>query len=140
MAQVAETLLHRWFEEVWNQSNEGAIDALLAPDAMVHGLTSPDGNEIRGPAGFKPFFHQFRRAFPDLRITLEDFLVDGDRIAARCLATATHTGPGVMSAPTNKPVRVTGMCIIRVKDGKIAEGWNKFDFLSLYQQLGMELR
>ena len=57
----------------------------------------------------------------------------------RCTVTATHTGPGLTAAPTNKPASFTGMCIARIKDGKIVEGWNNFDFLSMYQQLGMQL-
>ena len=137
MAQ-APTLLHRWFEEVWNQQQESAIDELMANDALVHGI-GPDGQPLKGPAAFKPFFHQIRTAFPDIRITVEDALVDGDRIAVRCAVTATHTGPGMAPAPTNKMARFGGMCIARVKDGKIVEGWNNFDFLSLYQQLGMQL-
>jgi steroid delta-isomerase-like uncharacterized protein len=136
---MADTVLHRWFEEVWNQGIEASIDELMADDAIVHGIVEPDGKEIQGAAAFKPFFHQFRTAFPDIRITIEDALVDGDKVAVRCVVTASHTGPGVMAAPTGKTAHFTGMCIARVKDGKIAEGWNNFDFLSMYQQLGMQL-
>ena len=125
MAQRAETVLHRWFEEVWNQKRESAIDELMTEDAMVHGIAGPDGKEIRGPVAFRPFFHHFCAAFPDIRITIE--------------VTATHTGRGVTAAPTNRFARFTGMCIVRVENGKIAEGWNNFDFLSMYQQLGMQL-
>ena len=119
---------------------ESAIDALMGHDALVHGIAGPDGNQIRGPAAFKPFFRQFSQAFPDLHITVEDTLVDGDKIAVRCSVTATHTGAGMLAAPTNKPALFTGMCIARVKDGKIVEGWNNFDFLSMYQQLGITPR
>jgi predicted ester cyclase len=52
---------------------------------------------------------------------------------------ATHTGPGLTTSPTNKAANITGICIARIEDGKIAEGWNNFDFLSMYQQLGMTL-
>ena len=139
MAQ-AQTLLHRWFDEVWNQKNESAIDTLMADDALVHGLAGPDGNQIRGPAAFKPFFHQFTQAFPNLHVTVEDALVDGDKVAVRCSVTATHTGASMLAAPTNKPAHFTGMCIARIKNGKIVEGWNNFDFLSMYQQLGITPR
>jgi predicted ester cyclase len=44
-----------------------------------------------------------------------------------------------MSGPSNKPASFTGMCIMRIADGKIVKGWNNFDFLSMYQQLGMQL-
>ena len=109
----------------------------MADDAHRARHRSGSASALHGPAAFKPFFHQFRAAFPDIRITVEDALVDGDRIAVRCAVTATHTGPGMTPAPTNKAARFTGMCIARVKDGKIVEGWNNFDFLSMYQQLGM---
>jgi steroid delta-isomerase-like uncharacterized protein len=139
MAQAAETVLHRWFEEVWNQGLESSIDELMAEGALIHGIATPDGKPMRGAADFKPFYQQFRAAFPDMRITVEDMLVDGDKLAARCSVTATHTGPGVMPGPTNKAVSISGICIARVENGKIVEGWNNFDFLSLYQQLGMQL-
>ena len=140
MAQAAKTLLHRWFEEVWNQGRESSIDELMGDGALVHGIATPDGKPMRGAADFKPFYQQFRAAFPDMRITVEDVLVDGDKVAARCNVTATHTGPGIASGPTNKAVSITGMCIVRTANGKIVEGWNNFDFLSLYQQLGMQLK
>ncbi len=139
MAQSEETLIHRWFEEVWNQKRESAIDELMAGDNIVNGLVGPDGKPMRGPAGFKPFFRHFCTAFPDIRIVVEDVVVDGDKIAARCSVSGTHTGPGLMPAPTTKPIAITGMCIVRVENGKIAESWNNFDFMSLYQQLGMQL-
>jgi steroid delta-isomerase-like uncharacterized protein len=139
MEQADDTLVHRWFEQVWNQGQEDAIDELLAEDAIAHGLSDQPDSEIRGPAGFRPFFRKFHTAFPDMRINVEDVVVEGDKIAARCVVTATHTGPGVTSVPTGRPTRFTGMCIIRVKDGKISEAWNNFDFLTLYQQLGMQL-
>ena len=131
--------MHRWFEEVWNQKRESAIDELMAEDALVHGIVGPDGKRDTGPVAFRPFFHHFCAAFPDIRITVEDALVDGGKVAVRCAVTATHTGPGLTATPTNKSAKITGMCIVRVEDGKIAEGWNNFDFLSMYQQLGMQL-
>jgi predicted ester cyclase len=134
-----ETILHRWFEEVWNQRRESAIDEMMADNYIGHGLTGPDGSEVRGPSAFKPFFRHYIQAFPDLRITVEDALVDGDRIAVRLSVTGTHTGPGVVAGPTNKPASFTGMCFARIENGKIAEAWNNFDFLSMYKQLGMQL-
>jgi steroid delta-isomerase-like uncharacterized protein len=139
VAQAYATLAHRWFEEVWNQGKESAIDELLAEDAIAHGLADPADGEISGPAAFKPFVRKFRTAFPDMRISVEDVVVEGDKIAARCVVTGNHTGPGLMPAPTGKSTLITGICILRVKDGKIAEGWNNFDFLTLFQQLGMQL-
>jgi steroid delta-isomerase-like uncharacterized protein len=138
MAQT-DTILHRWFEEVWNQRLEATIDELMADSYVSHGLVGADGQEVRGKEAFKPFFRHYCQAFPDLRITVEDALVDGDRVAVRLSVTGTHTGPGVVAGPTNKPASFTGMCIVRIENGKIAEAWNTFDFLSMYKQLGMTL-
>jgi predicted ester cyclase len=135
-----ETLVHRWFEEVWNQGRESTIDELMTEDLVTQGLTDPAGNTIRGPASFKPFHRQIRGAFPDIHFTIEDTLVEGDKILVRCRVTATHTGPGITPVPTNKSVDFTGMCLVRVSNGKLVEAWNNFDFLSLYQQLGLQLR
>jgi steroid delta-isomerase-like uncharacterized protein len=134
-----ETLLHRWFEEVWNQGRDSSIDELMAEDAVYHGIVEPSTEEVHGPAGFRAFHQQFRTAFPDIHFTIEDALVDGDKIAVRCVVSAKHTGPGVMPAPTNRTINISGMVFARVKDGKLIEGWNNFDFLSLYKQLGMQL-
>jgi len=139
MAQAGETLLHRWFEEVWNQKRASTIDELLADDALGHGLIGPDGKEVRGPTAFKPFHQHFCSAFPDIHIAVEEVLQDGDRLVARCSVTGTHRGSNLPMAATNKPVSFTGICIVRIEDGKIAEAWNNFDFLTMYQQLGMQL-
>ena len=140
MADQYATIAHRWFDEVWNQQRESTIDALLADEAVVHGIIGPDGQVVVGPTGFKPFFHQFCQAFPDIHVAVEDTVVEGDRVAARCQVTGTHSGPGLMAAPTGRNVSFTGMCMLRMQDGKIAEAWNNFDFLSMYHQLGLQLR
>jgi steroid delta-isomerase-like uncharacterized protein len=136
MADQNETLLHRWFEEVWNKGRADAIDQMFASEGIAHGLTDQNGNELRGPEGFKPFFESFRNAFPDLQVVIEDTVVEGDKVAARCTVRGTHKGEGIGFAATDKPVEFTGMTIVRVKDGKIVEAWNNFDFLAMYQQVG----
>lgn len=131
------SFIHRWFDEVWNKKREDAIDEMLAPDVVGHGLQDPDGSDkIVGPEAFKRLHRQFVSAYPDLHITVEDTVVEGDKIAARCKFTATHGGDGIGIAPTNEPVEFSGMLIVRVKDGRITEAWNQFDFMTMYTQLG----
>jgi predicted ester cyclase len=134
MADAA--FIHRWFEEVWNKKREDAVDEMLAEDGVGHGLTEPDGSEIRGPESFKRLQRSFLSAYPDLRVEVEDTVVEGDKIAARCRVTGAHQGHGIGVAPTNNPVEFTGMLIVRVKDGKIVEAWNQFDFMKMYEQVG----
>ncbi|HUQ30675.1 MAG TPA: ester cyclase [Pyrinomonadaceae bacterium] len=136
MRSESMEVVHRWFEEVWNKGREEAIDEMLAENGIAHGLVDENGKELQGPAEFKPFFRQFRDAFPDIQVAIEDCVTEGDMAAVRCRVTAKHTGAGLGVAATNKPVEFTGMSIVRVKDGKIIEAWNNFDFLSLNQQIG----
>jgi steroid delta-isomerase-like uncharacterized protein len=134
-----DTLIHRWFEEVWNQGRENMIDELTTKDAVSHGLSTVEGDNVRGPASFKPFYQRLKSAFPDIHFTVDDVLSEGDKIAARISVTGTHTGLGLSLPPTNRPVELRGIVMARTRDGKIAEVWNNFDFLSLYQQLGLKL-
>jgi steroid delta-isomerase-like uncharacterized protein len=137
MSPEYKTLAHRWFEEVWNQRSEAAIDALLYEDCPVHGLTDAEGNTLRGPAGFKTLFSAFTAAYPDIHVIVEDTVSQQDRIMARCTVSGTHTGYGLGLAPTNARVQFTGICMIRIHDGQIAEAWNEFDFMDMYRQLGV---
>ena len=135
MSEENRALIHRWFEEVWNKGRADAIDELFAEDGIANGLADESGAPLRGPVGFKPFFQKFRDAFPDIEVIVEDTIAEGDKVAARCLVRAVHQGEGLGFAATNRPVEFTGIAIVRIKDGKIVEAWNNFDFASMFQQL-----
>ena len=137
MTEQYETLAHKWFEEVWNKQREEAIDEMMHEDCIAFGLNDGEGNPLRGPAGFKTLFRAFTEAFPDIHVTVEETVSEGDRIAARCTVTGTHRGEGIGVAATDKEIEFTGLVLIRVKDGKFIEGWNQFDFMNMYQQLGV---
>jgi len=129
-----ESFIHRWFEEVWNQKSEAAVDELLAEDGVGHGLP---GGSIQGPEAFKEYQRNLLSVYPDLRVIVEDTVTEGDKIAARCRVTGVHQGDGLGFAATNKPVDFTGMLIVRVKDGQIIEAWNEFNFMDMYSQVGV---
>src|SRR5438093_12903410 len=120
MATSNEALTRRWFEEVWNQGRVEAIDELLAEDGIAHGLGS--GDDLRGPAGFKPFHARFKGAFPDIRITVEDMISEGDMVAVRFTCRGTHAGDHLGVAPTNRKVAFEAMSFVRWRDGQVVEG------------------
>ena len=132
-----EAVVREWFEQVWTGRNEEAIDRLLAPDALIHDLPTADGGPIRGLAAFKPFRQRFIAAFPDLRIDVVRTVTEGDLVSAYCRVTGTHGGDALGLPASGRTVTITGLVMARVENGQIAEGWNCFDFLSLYQQLGV---
>ncbi len=137
MSEENKALFRRWFEEVWNQGRAEAIDEMFAEDGVAHGLADASGAELRGPAHFREFHRGFREAFPDIRVTVEDVIAEGDKVAGRCSARATHRSDSLGFAATDRRVEFDGMCIARVRDGQIVEAWNNFDFLTMYQQLGV---
>jgi steroid delta-isomerase-like uncharacterized protein len=136
MSRENDALIRRWFEEVWNKGRAEAIEEMFAPDGVAHGLADESGQELRGPTGFKPFFHRFRDAFPDVEVVVEQTVSEGDLVAARCTVRGRHHGDTLGFAATERPVEFTGMTIGRIRDGKIVEAWNNFDFMTMFQQLG----
>jgi steroid delta-isomerase-like uncharacterized protein len=136
MPEEYETFMHQWFEEVWNKKSEDAIDRMCAEDVIANGLSDAEGNTIRGIEAYKNLFRAFVSAYPNIKITVEDTVSESDKIAARCTIRAMHEGEGIGVAPTNQPVEFSGIAIVRLKDGKIVEAWNEFDFMKMYSQLG----
>ncbi len=129
------TIMNRWFEEVWNKGREEAIDEMSCDDVPGHGLESIAGQEVRGMDAFKVYYRQMRAALSDIHVTVENVVTKGDFTVARCVVTAKHTGEGLGKVPKGNPVSFTGMTMARIKDGKIIEAWNNFDFMTMYQQM-----
>lgn len=130
-----KSLVHRWFEEVWNQGREATIDELLAPNGIALGLGESD-KPVRGPAEFKIFFHNLRTAFPDIRITIEDTVSEGDQVVVRVKIEGTHLGDGIGVPASGRRMCVAGILIIRFANGKIVEGLNSWDQLGMLRQIG----
>jgi predicted ester cyclase len=133
MSASAGAVLREWFEQLWNQRDENAIDRLLARDGVAHGLGP---TPLVGPDAFKDFYRAFSGAFPDFHVEIAEMVVEGDKAAACCHVTGVHSGPG-MGTPSNARVDFWGMTMVRVKDGQLVEGWNSYDFMTCYQQMGV---
>ena len=129
-------LVRRWFEEVWNKGRAEAIEEMFDEEGVAHGLADETGAPLRGPANFRDFHSKFRGAFPGVEVVVDDAISEGDRVAARCTVRARHEGDTLGFAATSRHVEFTGMTFARVRDGKIVEAWNNFDFMSMFQQLG----
>ena len=134
MSEGNKQFIRNWFEEVWSKGRADAIDEMAASDTVVHGL----GEVMRGIDGFKVFHTAFRDAFPDMVITVDDVICEGQMVAARWTATGTNRGDGLGFPATGKSMTVTGMTFARMDaNGQLCEGWNSFDQLGMLQQLGV---
>src|SRR4051812_31699563 len=135
MSNENKQLVRRWVEGVWNQQKSESVEAMYAADGLAYGLGA-DGGPLRGAAGFEEFHQAFLNAFPNLNVSVEDVIAEGDKVAIRWRATDTLRGDGLGVKATGNSMAVTGMSFVRVVNGKIAEGWNNFDVLGMHQQVG----
>lgn len=129
-----KAIVQRLLEEVFNQHNLAVIDELVSPDYQYHDLDP--GHSLHGPAAYRRLAASILAAFPDLHLTIEDLIAEGDRVVARWSARGTHRGPLLGIAPTGREVAYTGIGIRRIANGKITEHWENLDTLGLLQQLG----
>jgi steroid delta-isomerase-like uncharacterized protein len=129
MSEVEEVL--DGIYEAVNTGNVALLDKLVAPDYIEHS---------EGFQGVEPFRQQiitFRAAFPDLRVTIEDLITDGDRFASRTTVTGTHTGDLMGMPATGKHIRVQAVDIGRIENGQAKERWGGLDMYTLLTQLGV---
>ena len=134
MSEANKQLVRRWFEEVWNKQNADAITEMFAPEGKGYGFPDTDSVLI-GPEEFKTIHRNFCGAFPDLRVTVEDVVAEGDRVAVRWNVNMTHRGDHLGFAATGKKTSLNGSSFMIVKGGQIVEGWNQMDMLSMIQRL-----
>ena len=126
------------YQRIWveglNRGDVSAADAAFAPDCVVHitGVPAP----VRSVNNWKEFVSGMLTAFPDLHFTMEDQLIQGDRVAFRWHATGTHNGPLGAAPPTGKTIAVDGLIVDRLVEGKVQERWEQFDQSLMLQQLG----
>jgi steroid delta-isomerase-like uncharacterized protein len=132
-AEENRALMRRFYEEVLNKGNLGFIDETFAPDYVEHAHESPSPDR----EGLKREMAMLRRAFPDMHVTVEDLVAEGDKAVARTTARGTHTGAFMGIPPTGKVVTISGMDITRFAGGKAVEHWGMNDELSMMQQLGL---
>jgi steroid delta-isomerase-like uncharacterized protein len=126
-----KAIAHLFFDTVWNKGDESVVDVYLAPDYVEHSPGWEPGRE-----GYKKTAQQYRNAFPDINVTIEDEIAAEDRVVHRWTWRCTFKGPLFGFQPTGNKVEFTGITIVRLANGQIAERWANVDELTLLQQIG----
>ncbi len=128
-----KTIAQRFNEDIWGTGDEAALKELFAPDFVDHGALpgqTPDRE------GHKQILAAFRSAFPDLNVTTEDIVAEGDKVVTRWTARGTHQGELMGIPPTGKEVRIKGIDVLRIEEGRMVERWAEYNDLEVMQQLG----
>jgi predicted ester cyclase len=141
--QENKAIVGRWFKEFWgNPWNPKVVDNLAAPDILLqYSLHAPR----RGRDDVRAFMMAFREAFPDLSFAgTADLIAEGDFVVGRWEGGGTHTGPafsdflaGALPAGSGRRMRFSGVTVLRVENGKIAEEIGLDDGVTALQQLGL---
>ena len=133
MSEENKELARRSWEIV-SEWNPDLIEEFYPPDLVWH---EPD-QDIRGYEEARQFVSTFFDAFPDMNITVEDAIAEGDQAVTRYTIRGTHRGETEeFGPPTGRQMELEGITIHRIEDGKIVEEWSRYDNLSVMQQLGL---
>ena len=133
-AEENKAIVRRFLEGIFSQGNPDVVDELASPDFVVHDPSSEAGDV--DAEGVKESIAWSHSAFPDLRVTIEDQVAEGDKVATRWTVRGTHRGEMMRAAPTGNQVTFTGTQIDYVSGGKMVESWSTWDTLGMLRQIG----
>ncbi len=130
-----KTNARRIVDEAWNKHNTTVLNELFTNDAPLHDPQNP--NSLKGVQGAKATLETFHTAFPDLKITIEKEICEGDYVVQHLRAIGTNTGQFNGMPATGKKSNTTGVMTTKFNNGKVVEAWSIFDSYGLMQQLGV---
>ena len=124
--------IHAFNEDFWNKQNIAAFEKYYTADFILH---NADGD--LNCEQYKGLCQAYFTAFPDLHITTDDLVAEGDKVVKVWTANSTHKGEFMGIPATGKRIVIKGIEVFRIADGKIAEVWASMDNLGMMQQLGV---
>ncbi len=133
MSEANKKLTRRFVEEAVNKGNFKVLDEILADNYVYR---EPTVGEFKGREGCKQLITMYRTAFPDVTLTIEEQIAEGDRLVTRWTARGTHRGELFGIPPTGKQITLSGVVITRFAQGRIAEEFEVYDALGMMRQLG----
>ena len=131
LAKNKETV-RQFFEQIWNQGDESAIDKFIAEDAA--------GNDPKFGVGRESFRLQWRKwriAFPDINFAIQELVAEGDVVVSRWKLTGTHLGQYLDKSATGKKISVDGVSIDRIENKMVISGFDAWDSLGFREQIGL---
>jgi steroid delta-isomerase-like uncharacterized protein len=127
-------VIRAYVETIFNQQQVDRASELVAPDYRDHAALP---GQAPGLEGTKQKWAMYLAGIPDLRVTIQELVAEGDKVAVRRSYEGTHRGELLGIPATGKPIQIDGISILRLADGKTAEHWEQLDRLALMQQLGV---
>ena len=117
-----ELLFRRWLDEVWNKGREEVIEELFDENAVALYSCVPSETPVRGIKTFKAFCRYIRNTFHELEVIIEDIVAEDEKVIAQCRVLAKK--PDKTKDDGYRKIEVSGLCVVKIRDGKIIEAWN----------------
>jgi steroid delta-isomerase-like uncharacterized protein len=133
MFREAGKTIQFFIEEVFNRGNFSILEEVIHPD---YRYSSPEG-QLEGIDQLRDLIQGLRQGFPDLNLSIDDLFVAKNKVCTRFTLTGTHQDEYTGISATGKVIKVTGVVISRLTDGKIIEEWEMLDMLGFFKQLGL---
>jgi steroid delta-isomerase-like uncharacterized protein len=134
--EANKAIVQRYVDEIQNGHSLDSLDSIFADDFVDH-MAISGGLFVGGMDGLKRGYATFLNAFPDLHVTVEAMIAEGDKVVAYKTLTGTHSGTHLGIPATNKRVQYQIISIYSIKNGKIAGYWGLQDEMSLMRQFGV---
>lgn len=122
--------------KVLNGGDLSLVDEIFSPQYVIH---ESDGVEVAGIEAVKENFTALRAWFPDFHMSFDELIIKGDKVVTRWTATGTNTGPIGDLPPTGKKIKLSGVNIANMVDGKISEEWEYYNQALMMAQLGFTI-
>jgi predicted ester cyclase len=137
MSESNKATVRRMVEEVQNGHDLARLDTFFIPNFVNHLEAADHASDLTSVERAKLVFRDLFAAFPDLRVTIQDQVAEGDKVVTHKLFQGTHQGAFMGLAPTGRPIAFAVIDILRLEAGKVVEHWAIQDRLALMQQLGL---
>jgi steroid delta-isomerase-like uncharacterized protein len=131
-----KAIMRRYLEGAWGNQDPSVAEEIVAEDVVFHDQVRA-GDLPPGREGLLTVMERMFMATPDLTMHVHQLLAEGDMVVVRYTATGTHTGDFNGFPPTGRAVKIDGIAIARIEDGRIVEGWQEADELGLARGLGV---
>jgi predicted ester cyclase len=132
--QELKKIAQDFFDQIWNQSDESAIDRFIAEDSA--------GNDPQfgiGRESFREQWKNWRIGFPDVNFAVQELIADSETstVVTRWILTGTHSGEFWGAAATGNRIKVDGVSIDRISNGMVVSGFDAWDSVVLRRQIGL---
>jgi predicted ester cyclase len=135
VTEANENVVRRFYNDYINGAGTIALEDIVSVDFVDHVPVIFPGQPCHGPTALEWLINLARDAFPDLAVTVEEMFAKDDSVVARVSWRGTHRGEVMGIAPTHRPIHITGLDLIRLKNGTFVEHWGELDFISMLDQL-----